>query len=163
QGLNALAGRFLRELQRAEQIVGVGNPQRRLLVGLGEVEQRAELQCPFEQGVLGVNVMMNETGAAHPQVLSRRSIRDHAASVQSTAETTSRLAISIQASTPPVNPMRTTMAIASFTKPSIATAVVSILFLYVRCLFPSSNKRVTVNQALTARSPGSLDGHAAVG
>src|SRR5690606_3840401 len=101
--------------------------------------------------ILGVDMQVNETGASHCTVLRRCPQPGHQPSRQFTVQTTSRLAISIQASTPPVNPTSPTIAIASFTNPSIPTSVVAIVFLYVRSLFWSSNKRVTVNRRLTHR------------
>jgi hypothetical protein len=63
QRLHALAGGLLGKFQRPEQIVGVGDAKRRLLVGLGQIEQRAELQRALEQGILRVDVKVDEAWA----------------------------------------------------------------------------------------------------
>ena len=43
QRLHTLPGRLLGKFERAEEIVGIGDAEGRLFVGLGQIEQRAEL------------------------------------------------------------------------------------------------------------------------
>jgi hypothetical protein len=60
-GLDALARELLGKLERAEQIVGVGERESRLMIRLGEVEQARDTQRAFEQRIGGVHVQMHES------------------------------------------------------------------------------------------------------
>ena len=49
QWLDALPSGLLGEFERAEKVVGVGNAERRLFVGFGELQHLPELQRPLQQ------------------------------------------------------------------------------------------------------------------
>src|SRR6185437_7467316 len=51
--------------KRAEQVVGVGNAERRLLVRLGQFEELAKLQRPLQQRIGRMDVQMNKAGTGH--------------------------------------------------------------------------------------------------
>ncbi len=61
------AGRrhLLGEFERAEHVVSVGEHQRRLPVGLGELGQPRDRQRAFKQRIRGVDVKMYEAGFGH--------------------------------------------------------------------------------------------------
>ncbi len=59
-GLYALLRRLLREFERAEEIVRVGERQRRHAVGFRELGEHADRQRPLEQREGGVRVEMDE-------------------------------------------------------------------------------------------------------
>ncbi len=59
-GLDALLRCLLRKLERAEEVVGVGQRQRRHAVGLRQLGQHGDRQGPFQQREGGVGVEMNE-------------------------------------------------------------------------------------------------------
>ena len=70
------AGQLLGEFERPEQIVGVGERERRLAVGLGEFGQAADRQRPFQQRIGRVDVEMNESGVgSHSGPVVGRSVR----------------------------------------------------------------------------------------
>ena len=58
--LHARLGELLREFERAEQVVGVGDRHRRHRVGLGELGQRLDRQRPLAQRIGAVHVQMHE-------------------------------------------------------------------------------------------------------
>ncbi len=58
--LHALPGRLLREFERPEQVVGVGERQGRLPVGDRGLDQGADLQGAFEQGIGRVDMEVDE-------------------------------------------------------------------------------------------------------
>ena len=58
--LDAGLGELFRELEGAEEIVGVGDRERRHLVGLGEPGQRLDRERPFAQRKGAVHVQMHE-------------------------------------------------------------------------------------------------------
>ena len=58
--LDALPGELLGEFERAEQVVGVGQRQRRLPVGGRELGEVGDLQRPFEQRIGRVHVQVHE-------------------------------------------------------------------------------------------------------
>ena len=58
--LNAGLGELLREFQRAEQVVGVGDGEGRHGVGPGEPGQRLDRQRPLAQRKGAVHVQMHE-------------------------------------------------------------------------------------------------------
>ena len=60
--LDAGRGHLVGEFQRAEHVVGVGQRQRRLLVGLGELGELADRQRAFQQRIGGMHVQMHEAG-----------------------------------------------------------------------------------------------------
>ena len=60
--LDAVAGELLGEFERPEHVVGVGQRQRRLAVGLGELGELADGQRAFEQRIGGMHVQMHEAG-----------------------------------------------------------------------------------------------------
>jgi len=98
-----------------------------------------------------VNMQVDEAGASHGLVLSLRGRSRQPPGRTIHKGHTSRAAISIQVSDPTEKPPRTRKASRSLTNESIGTSKVSVPFLYVLFLFLSSDIRVTVNQALTAR------------
>jgi hypothetical protein len=59
-GLNASACNLVRELQRAEQISGIGQPQCRKFVGYGKLCQFGNRDGAFQQGIGGMHLQMNE-------------------------------------------------------------------------------------------------------
>ena len=59
-GLDTHSGQLLGEIECAEQIVGVGQRQRRLLVGGGELRDVCDLERTFEQRIGRVHVQMDE-------------------------------------------------------------------------------------------------------
>ena len=60
--LDAVAGELLGEFERPEHVVGVGQRQRRLVIGLGELGELADGQRAFEQRIGGMHVQMHEAG-----------------------------------------------------------------------------------------------------
>ena len=59
-GLDAGARELLGEFEGAEEIVGVGERERRLLVGRRELRELRDLQRPLEQRIRGMHVQMDE-------------------------------------------------------------------------------------------------------
>ena len=55
------------EFERAEHVVGVGQRQRRLAVGLGELGEPRDRQRALEQRIGRVHVQMHETGVCHAE------------------------------------------------------------------------------------------------
>ena len=60
--LDALIHRLDGEFQRAEEIVGVGNRKRRLVVGQRLFEHGLDGQCALEQRISRMHAQMDETG-----------------------------------------------------------------------------------------------------
>ena len=58
--LDAHAGELLGEFERAEEVVGVGERERRLPVGRGELGEIADLQGAFEERVGRVHMQVHE-------------------------------------------------------------------------------------------------------
>ena len=58
--LNARLRELFREFERTEEVVGVGDGERRHVVGLGELRQRLDRQRPFAQREGAVHVQMHE-------------------------------------------------------------------------------------------------------
>jgi hypothetical protein len=67
--LDAAAGELVGELQRAEHVVGVGQRERRLAVGLGELRQLGDRQGAFQQRIGRVHMQMHEAGVRHASSL----------------------------------------------------------------------------------------------
>ena len=63
-GLDAGTGELFREFERAEHVVGVGQRQRGLVVGLGEFRQLANRQRAFEQRIGRMHVQVHESRSA---------------------------------------------------------------------------------------------------
>ncbi len=63
--LDAGGGHFLGEFQRPEHVVGVGERQRCLLIGLGEISQPRERDRAFQQRIVRVHVQVHEVEGAH--------------------------------------------------------------------------------------------------
>ena len=63
--LDAGAGQLFGEFQRAEHVVGVGERQRRLLVGLGEIGQARQRNRAFQQRIVRVHVQVHEIEIGH--------------------------------------------------------------------------------------------------
>ena len=61
--LDAGRGDFVGEFQRSEHVVGVGERERRLLVGLGEFGQPRDRERAFQQRIGRVHVQVHEVGA----------------------------------------------------------------------------------------------------
>ena len=59
------AGHLLGEFERAEHIVGVGQRQRRLPVGFGELGQSRDRQRALEQRIRRMDVQVYEAGFGH--------------------------------------------------------------------------------------------------
>ena len=62
QRLQPGLGGFFREFERAEEVVGVGDGQRRHRVGGREGDQLGDAHRAFAQGVGGVRVQVDEAG-----------------------------------------------------------------------------------------------------
>ena len=60
--LDAAARHLVGEFERTEHVVGVGERQRRLAVGLGELAQPRDRQRAFEQRIGRVHMQMDEAG-----------------------------------------------------------------------------------------------------
>ena len=75
--LNAFCGERLREFERAEKIVPVGDGERGLAIGSGKFCQRLDRQRAFQQRIGGMDVKMDEFGLRHqlPQGRLSRSRR----------------------------------------------------------------------------------------
>ena len=77
-GLDLGLGRVFRELERAEQVAAVGEPQGRHPIGLGEADQLLDLQGPLEQRVGRMNPQVDETdligNATHDAILFAPSV-----------------------------------------------------------------------------------------
>ncbi len=63
--LDAGGGELVGEFQRPEHVVGVGERERRLLVGFGELGEPRNGQRAFEQRIGRMHVQMHETGIGH--------------------------------------------------------------------------------------------------
>ena len=63
--LNAIARQLVGEFQTAEHVVGVGQGQRRLPVGLRQLGQLGDFHRAFQQRIGRVDVQMDESGVAH--------------------------------------------------------------------------------------------------
>jgi hypothetical protein len=64
-GLDAVAGELLGEFQAAEHVVGVGERQCRLLVGLRQLGEARNGKRAFEQRIGRVHVQVHEVQAGH--------------------------------------------------------------------------------------------------
>ena len=73
-GLDAGSGELFGEFQRAEHVVGVGQRQRRLMIGLGEFRQLADRQRAFEQRIRRVHVQVHEIEIGHEAAMSVRDL-----------------------------------------------------------------------------------------
>ncbi len=63
--LDAGTGDLLGEFERAEHVIGVGQRQRRLLVGLGQFGEARDRQRAFQQRIGRVHVQMHEVEIGH--------------------------------------------------------------------------------------------------
>ena len=63
--LDAVARHLVGEFQRPEHVVGIGQRQRRLAIGLGEFAELGDLDRTLQQRIGRMNVEMNESGAGH--------------------------------------------------------------------------------------------------
>jgi hypothetical protein len=63
--LDAGARELVRELKRAKHVVGVGQRERRLTVGFGELGELADGQRAFQQRIGRVHMQMHKTGIGH--------------------------------------------------------------------------------------------------
>ena len=66
--LDAVSRHLVGEFQRPEHVVGVGQRQRRLPVGLGEFAKLGDLDRALQQRIGGMDVEMDESGARHARV-----------------------------------------------------------------------------------------------
>src|SRR2546423_1099499 len=73
--LDAVARHLVREFQRAEHVVGVGQGERRLAVGLGELTELGDLDRALQQRIGGMDVEMDESGSGHGTLLGSRLFR----------------------------------------------------------------------------------------
>ncbi len=64
-GLDAIARHLVGEFQRPEHVVGVGQRQRRLAIGLGELAELGDLDRALQQRIGGVDVEMDKPGIGH--------------------------------------------------------------------------------------------------
>ncbi len=64
-GLHALGRQRLGEFERAEEVVAVGDGERGLPVGRGELRQRLDRQRALQERVGGMDVKVNESGRRH--------------------------------------------------------------------------------------------------
>ena len=69
--LDAIAGELVREFQRAEHVVGVGQRQCRLLVRLRQFGELLDLDRPFQQRISTVNMKMDESDIGHCELSDR--------------------------------------------------------------------------------------------
>ena len=63
--LDAVARHLVGEFQRPEHVVGIGQRQRRLAVGLCQFAELGDLDRAFQQRIGRMNVEMNESGTGH--------------------------------------------------------------------------------------------------
>ena len=63
--LDAVARHLVGEFQRPEHVVGVGQRQRRLAVGLRQFAELGDLDRALQQRIGRMNVEMNESGTGH--------------------------------------------------------------------------------------------------
>src|SRR5262245_54599798 len=79
--LDAVARHLVGEFQRPEHVVGVGQGERRLAVGLGEFTELGDLDRALQQRIGGMDVEMDESGNGHGMVLGSRAFggSDHTA------------------------------------------------------------------------------------
>ena len=63
--LDAIARHLVGELERPEHVVGIGQRQRRLAVGLGELAKLGDLDRALQQRIGRVDVKMDESGVGH--------------------------------------------------------------------------------------------------
>ena len=63
--LDAAARELVGEFERPEHVVGVGQRERRLAVGLRELREARDRQRAFEQRIGRVHVQMHEAGVGH--------------------------------------------------------------------------------------------------
>ena len=63
--LDAVARHLVGEFQRPEHVVGVGQRQRRLAVGLRQFAELGDLDRALQQRICRMNVEMNESGTGH--------------------------------------------------------------------------------------------------
>ena len=63
--LDAGGGELFGEFQRAEHVVGVGERERRLLVGLGELGQPRDGERAFQQRIGRMHVQVHEIEIGH--------------------------------------------------------------------------------------------------
>jgi hypothetical protein len=85
--LDPLTRRLLGKFERAEEVVGIGDAERRLLVCLCEIEERAELQRALEQRIGRMYVMVDEAGTGHRHYLGWQTGAANRGGRQSTAVT----------------------------------------------------------------------------
>ncbi len=64
-GLDAGTREFLGEFQRPEHVVGVGERERRLMVGLGQLGQPRNGERAFQQRIVRVHVQVHEIEIGH--------------------------------------------------------------------------------------------------
>jgi hypothetical protein len=63
--LDAIARHLVGEFQRPEHVVGIGQRQRRLAVGLCQFAELGDLDRALQQRIRRMNVEMNESGTGH--------------------------------------------------------------------------------------------------
>ena len=63
--LDAVACHLVGEFQRPEHVVGVGQRQGRLAVGLGEFAELGDLDRALQQRIGGVDVEVDKSGIGH--------------------------------------------------------------------------------------------------
>src|SRR5262245_6420955 len=79
--LDAVACHLVGEFQRPEHVVGVGQRERRLAVGLGELTELGDLDRALQERIGGMDVEVDESGGGHGTLLGSRLFggSDHAA------------------------------------------------------------------------------------
>ena len=63
--LDAGAGKLFGEFQHTEHVVGVGERQRCLLIGLGKLGEARERNGAFQQRIVRVHVQVHEVEVGH--------------------------------------------------------------------------------------------------
>jgi len=64
-GLDAISGHLVGKFQRPEQVVGVGERQRRLAIGFRKLAEFCDLDRALQQRIGRMDVEMDESGARH--------------------------------------------------------------------------------------------------
>ena len=64
-GLNPHGSHFFGEFQRSEHVVAVGERERRLAIGFGQLRELGDRHRAFEQRIGRVHMQMHEAGAGH--------------------------------------------------------------------------------------------------
>src|SRR5215470_14251076 len=69
--LDAVARHLVGEFQRPEHVVGVGQRECRLAVGLGELTELGDFDRALQQRIGGMDVEVDESGCGHERYWAR--------------------------------------------------------------------------------------------